>query len=185
MIITLITNSHYRILFPLFWSLTLLSCDFRTPQNCSVFFQDRPDLLSDFSLETNGLANKAGTSVFWSRCPAGMQYSSPQYCSGTPLFLDFAQAQTYASDIAEKSNQAIRLPTIGEMKDITETNCINPSLNTNVFPAAATDKFWTSEQHSFRDNLACTYYTYQGMDSCLELKSTEYPFMLVIDRDGF
>ncbi len=185
MIITPITNSHYPILLLLFCSLTLTSCDFRAPQNCSTVYQDRPDLLSGFSLEDNGLANKSGTPVFWSRCPAGMQYTNPNNCSGIPLFFSFDQARIYATEISEKSSQIIRLPTINEMQNITETSCINPSLNTNVFPAASVDKFWTSEQHSFRDELACTFYTYQGMDSCLELKSTEYPFLLVIERDGF
>jgi hypothetical protein len=148
-------------------------------------FQDRPDLLSGFSLDQNGLANKAGSSLFWSRCPAGMQFSSPQICSSSPLLLSFDQAQTYALDISDKSGQTIRLPTRREMNTITEDNCINPSLNTNVFPASSTDKFWTSEQDTFRSNLACTFYTFEGRSSCLEPKISERPFMLVIERDRF
>ena len=183
---TLITFSNNRSSsFLLFCVLALSSCDFRSPQDCLTVFQKRPDLLSNFSLEKNGLANKAGSPLSWSRCPAGMQISSPNTCSGNPLFLNFDQAQTYAKDISDKSGQTIRLPTQREMESITENMCVNPSLNTNVFPAAATDNFWTSEQHSFRGNLACTFYTYQGLTSCLEVKSTEHPFMLIIERDSF
>ena len=163
----------------------LSSCDFRSPQNCSAVYQDRPDLLSNFSLDQNGLANKTGSLLSWSRCPAGMQFSSPQNCSGTPLLLNFDQAQTYATEISEKSAQKIRLPTRREMDSITESNCINPSLNTNVFPASSIDKFWTSEQNMLRSNLACTVYTYQGRATCNESKTIERPFMLVIEREIF
>jgi len=184
-------NAHFilrisRIFLLLTLSIFVLSgCDFRSPQDCSAVYQDRPDLLSDFAIDQNGIANKAGSSLSWSRCPAGMQFSSPKSCSGTPLFLNFDQAQTYAIDISEKSAQKIRLPTRREMSSITESNCINPSLNTNVFPATAIDKFWTSEQNTLRDNLACTVYTYQGRATCNESKIIERPFMLVIERQIF
>tara|TARA_B110000305_G_C19250903_1_gene544701 strand:- start:145 stop:489 length:345 start_codon:yes stop_codon:yes gene_type:complete len=114
-----------------------------------------------------------------------MRFSSPQNCSGTPLFLNYNQAQAYAIDISEKSAQKIRLPTRHEMSSITENNCINPSLNTNVFPASTIDKFWTSEQNFLRSNLACTVYTYQGRATCNESKIIERPFMLVIERESF
>lgn len=167
-------------------SLVLLStCDYRSQPSCYLAFQDRPDLLSGFSLTQTGLANRAGSPIFWSRCPAGMQFSNPQNCSGTPVLLSFDQAQTYAIDVSDKSGQKIRLPTRREMSALTENSCINPSLNTNVFPAASSENFWTSEEDRFRNNLACTFYTYQGRSSCLELKATEYPFMLVIERDPF
>jgi hypothetical protein len=166
--------------------LFLLSkCDYRSQPNCYEAFQDRPDLLSGFSLAQGGLANRTGSSMFWSRCPAGMQFSEPKNCSGNPAFLNFDQAQTYAIDMSDKSGQKIRLPTRREMSTLTESSCINPSLNTNVFPAASSENFWTSEEDRFRNNLACTFYTYQGRSSCLELKTTEYPFMLVIERDRF
>ena len=163
----------------------LTGCDFRSPQDCHVMYQDRPDLLSNFFIGQNGLANKAGSLLSWSRCPAGMRFSSPQNCSGTPLFLNYDQAQTYATEISEKSNQTIRLPTRREMESITESSCINPSLNTNVFPVPVIDKFWTSEQNTLRSNLACTVYTYQGRATCNEPKVIERPFMLVIERESF
>ena len=173
-------STHPLPYFLLSVVLVLSSCDFRSPQTCFLVFQDRPNQLSGFSLSENGLANKAGSPLYWSRCPAGMRFSDPNTCSGIPLLLSFDQAINYAQDISEKTDQKIRLPLIDELDDITANSCLNPSLNTNVFPAASTDNYWTSEQHSFRDNLACTFYTYQGLASCLEVKSTEHPFMLVI-----
>jgi len=176
----------FRIFFLMILSIFFLSgCDFRSPQDCSVVYQDRPDLLSNFAIDQNGIANKAGSSLSWSRCPAGMRFSSPKTCSGAPLFLNFDQAQTYAMEISEKSAQTIRLPTRREMGSITEGNCINPSLNTNVFPIQTVDKFWTSEQNPLRSNLACTVYTYQGRATCNESKIIKRPFMLVIERGLF
>ena len=184
-------NIHFILKIFRIWLLLTLSifvltgCDFRSPQDCSVVYQDRPELLSNFSINKNGLATKSGSLLSWSRCPAGMQFSSPQNCSGTPLFLNYDQAQAYAIDISEKSAQTIRLPTRREMSSITESNCINPSLNTNVFPVSTIDKFWTSEQNVLRSNLACTVYTYQGRATCNESKIIERPFMLVIKRESF
>ena len=186
MTMTTLTRSTHRFSYLLLsLSLALSCCDFRAPETCFIVFQDRPDQLSGFTISENGLANKAGSPLYWSRCPAGMRFSDPNTCSGIPLLLSFDQAINYAQDISEKTDQKIRLPLVDELDDITENSCINPSLNTNVFPAASTDNYWTSEQHSFRDNLACTFYTYQGLASCLEVKSTEHPFMLVIERDIF
>jgi len=167
-------------------SLFILSgCDFRSPQNCSALYQDRPDLLSNFSMGRNGLANRTSSSLSWARCPAGMQLSSLGNCSGSPLFLNFDQAQVYAIEISEKSAQKIRLPTRREMNSIAESNCINPSLNPNVFPASTVDKFWTSEQNMLRSNLACTVYTYRGRSTCNESKLIERPFMLVVEREKY
>ena len=183
--VPLILRAIRILLLPTLSIFFLTGCDFRSPQDCSLVYQDRPDLLSNFAIDQNGLANKAGSSLSWSRCPAGMQLSNPKNCSGTPLFLTFDQAQTYAIEISEKSAQKIRLPTRREMSSITESNCINPSLNTNVFPASSIDKFWTSEQNSLRKNLACTVYTYQGRATCNDSKIIERPFMLVIERGRF
>ena len=166
-------------------AFVLTGCDFRSPQDCPVMYQDRTDLLSNFSTDQNGLATKAGSLLSWSRCPAGMQFSSPQNCSGTPLFINYDQAQKYAIEISEKSAQTIRLPTRSEMASITESSCINPSLNTNIFPVPVIDKFWTSEQNALRSNLACTVYTYQGRATCNEAKVIERPFMVVIERESF
>jgi len=183
--VPLILRAIRILLLPTLSIFFLTGCDFRSPQDCSLVYQDRPDLLSNFAIDQNGLANKAGSSLSWSRCPAGMQLSNPKNCSGTPLFLTFDQAQTYAIEISEKSAQKIRLPTRREMSSITENNCINPSLNTNVFPASSIDKFWTSEQNSLRSNLACTVYTYQGRATCNDSKIIEHPFMLVIESGLF
>tara|TARA_B100000795_G_C22635460_1_gene374317 strand:- start:199 stop:759 length:561 start_codon:yes stop_codon:yes gene_type:complete len=183
--VPLILRAIRILLLPTLSIFFLTGCDFRSPQDCSLVYQDRPDLLSNFAIDQNGLANKAGSSLSWSRCPAGMQLSNPKNCSGTPLFLTFDQAQTYAIEISEKSAQKIRLPTRREMSSITESNCINPSLNTNVFPIPTIDKFWTSEQNLLRNNLACTVYTYQGRATCNESKIIERPFMLVIERARF
>ena len=183
--VPLILRAIRILLLPTLSIFFLTGCDFRSPQDCSVVYQDRPDLLSNFVIDQSGLANRAGSSLSWSRCPAGMRLSSPKNCSGAPLLLNFDQAQTYAMEISEKSAQKIRLPTRREMSSITESNCINPSLNTNVFPIPTIDKFWTSEQNLLRNNLACTVYTYQGRATCNESKIIERPFMLVIERARF
>ena len=160
------------------------SCDyFRAPEDCSKFFESRPDSLSGFSLCSGGLATHGKNTIDWARCPAGTQFKASKTCSGTPLTLTFQEAQAYAKELSNKSGQSIRLPTSREMASITEKACINPAINLNVFPSADVDNYWTSEENSSRTRVACAYYTYQGRRSCLEPKDLPHPFMLVLDRD--
>lgn len=181
---TKLFNNRIRIL-SIIYPLIVTSCDyFRAPEDCSQFFQNRPDSLSGFSILSGGLATNTQNTIDWARCPAGTQFKAPQTCSGAPLTLTFQEAQAYAKELSEKSGQSIRLPTSKEMGSIAEKACINPAINLNVFPSADVDNYWTSEENSSRNRVACAYYTYQGRRSCLEPKELLHPFMLVLDRDS-
>lgn len=165
-------------------SLIVTSCDyFRTPPDCTEFFEKRSALLSGFSLRSGGLANRGNNPLDWARCPAGMQFRASQTCSGESLTLTFQEAQAYAQELSEKSGQPIRLPTSDEMASITEKSCINPALNLNVFPSSDIDNYWTSDTNPSRTRLGCAYYSYQGRRSCLEPKELPHPFFLVVDRN--
>lgn len=179
---SLITRLRPLILY-LILSLIVTSCDyFRSPEQCSTVFENRPDLLSGFSIRGGGLANRQKNTIDWARCPAGMQFKPSQTCAGQQLLLNFNEAQRYAQELAEKSGQKIRLPTSDEMSSITEPSCINPAINLNVFPSTTIDNYWTADENSTRSRLGCSFYTFQGRRSCLEPKDLEHPFMLIIDR---
>ena len=165
--------------------LGLGACDFRILPPCAEYFSERPELLSGFLLTDNGLARRPGEAIAWSRCPAGMRFTNQQTCAGTPVTLNFDQAQRYAEDMADKSAQAIRLPSQREVKSLTERSCLNPALNTNVFPAAASEKIWSGSEHWLRSDLACSSYTYEGQSTCNEAKTTALPFFLVIEQELF
>ena len=165
--------------------LGLGACDFRILPPCAEYFSERPELLSDFSLTGNGLARRPGEAIAWARCPAGMRFTDQQTCAGTPVTLSFDQAQRYAEDMADKSAQAIRLPSRREMKSLTERSCLNPALNTKVFPAAASEKIWSGSEHWLRSDLACSSYSYKGQSTCNEAKTTALPFFLVIEQELF
>ena len=166
--------------------LLITGCDiYKAPDECSEVFKDRSDLLSNFSIAAPGLVTIDDSSILWSRCPAGMQFKEPQSCIGEQLLLNFDQAQIYAMETAEKSGQNIRLPTTDEMDSISESKCINPALNLNIFPSSISDNHWTSNENISRRNVACVFYTFQGRKSCLEPKEMQHPFMLVIESDPF
>lgn len=179
------SSNNCLLILCVIYPLIVTSCDyFRTPEDCSQFFQNRPDSLSGFSMLSGGLATHKENTIDWARCPAGTQFKATQTCVGVPLALTFQEAQAYAKELSEKSGQSIRLPTSKEMASITERACINPAINLNVFPSADVDNYWTSEENSSRNRVACAYYTYQGRRSCLEPKELPHPFMLVLDRDS-
>ena len=178
-------SNNRLLILCVIYPLIVTSCDyFRTPEDCSQFFQNRPDSLSGFSMLSGGLATHKENTIDWARCPAGTQFKATQTCVGVPLALTFQEAQAYAKELSEKSGQSIRLPTSKEMASITERACINPAINLNVFPSADVDNYWTSEENSSRNRVACADYTYQGRRSCLEPKELPHPFMLVLDRDS-
>lgn len=161
--------------------LALGGCDFRTLPNCASYFEEPPERPSRFRLTANGLATLPELRGAWSRCPAGMRFTRRGDCVGAPVALSWDQALLFAAEAAEKAGQPLRLPTRSEMATLTESSCLNPALDLNVFPAAVSQKLWTSEASAFAASQACSVYTYQGSSTCNESKETELGFFLIID----
>lgn len=162
--------------------LSLASCDFSTKPSCYDYYANTENNFSSFLDPEGALITSLSSNLYWLRCPAGQTFSPPNKCLGEALYLNYEEAIKYATDLSEKSNRAVHLPSRNDFGQITEKNCIDPATNTNIFPSMITENFWSSSSSVTRSNLACTYYSYRGSISCLEPKDIEHPFLLVIDK---
>jgi hypothetical protein len=71
------------------------------------------------------------------------------------------------------------LPTDDEFKAITAQECINPALNTNVFPQLPIENYWTLDHADYASSQKCITYSYQGSIACRLPVSEPHMFMLV------
>ena len=68
------------------------------------------------------------------------------------------------------------------IKRTTKKDCINPALDTRVFPDLKIGHYWSRDGHIFGDRIACSLYTYKGQGYCWQRKKIELPFLLVSDE---
>lgn len=168
-----------RLSIALVLALTLAGCDRygQLPQ-CSSHFQ--PGNLGGLVVEGGATVRDPDSRLLWYRCNAGERFADGQ-CLGEPLRLSLAQAQAYAQEFSAASGRTWRLPTRREMATLRQEACVNPAINTQAFPGARVDNYWTSSRSPNGPGLGCTTYTYSGNAFCRELVDTPRPFMLVLD----
>lgn len=159
--------------------LLLSSCnDYQTEENCADAIP-RGDK-GRFEVTNAGLARDTVTGTIWYRCSAGQRYSNFR-CKGDILFLTWDQAIEYAEEFSQKSGVVWRLPTDDEMISVTESACVNPAINLNVFPEVSVDNHWTSSKGLHQDVFRCAVNTYSGRMSCRQARKIAQPFLLVRD----
>ena len=158
--------------------LTMLSgCDqFKQKESCVSYFG--PNDVGGYQLLDDGVAFHHDSGTVWYRCPAG-QYFRNGVCQGQPLTLDWTEANLFAVEFSENSSYQWRLPTADEFKAVTVQECINPALNTNVFPQLPIENYWTFDRADFASSQKCLTYSYQGSIACRLPVSEPHMFMLV------
>lgn len=117
----------------------------------------------------------------WFRCNAGEYFQDGQ-CVGDALLMTKFDALAYADDFAQSSGKSWRLPTLKEMRTLTETGCDNPSINTQVFSTAMVDQYWAFDRSRHGPRLACAYYSYSGNSYCRDSALNLRPFWLVLNK---
>ncbi len=160
--------------------LMLNSCaDYRSEEKCTDAIP-RGDK-GRFEVTNAGFARDTETETVWYRCAAGQRYSNFR-CKGEILLLTWDEAIDYAEEFSEKSGVTWRLPTDDEMISVTESSCVNPAINHNVFPDISVDNHWTSSKGLHQDVFRCAVNSYNGRMSCRQARKIAQPFLLV--RDG-
>lgn len=155
----------------------LVSCeDYRTKQVCADYFGD--ENLDGFQVIDGGIALHVKTNTLWYRCPAGSYFSNGA-CRGDPLTVSWDAAQAFSIEFSQNSSYTWQLASNEDFKAITTDQCLNPALNTNVFPAIPVDNYWTADSGNFARSRKCMIYTYQGQLACRENPNAQHPFMLV------
>ncbi len=152
----------------------------RVTQLCGDHFIEGD--LGRFEIREGGMAYDPANRLYWSRCSVGQKLNREQ-CVGKAVMASIEDAYTYVDEISEKSSRRWRLPTNDELSTIMVKECINPSVNINVFPNILVENYWTSEKspHQMSGMFRCAGYTYQGSVSCRVFGTTQLPFLIVSD----
>ena len=98
------------------------------------------------------------------------------------LNLSNETGMAYAAELAEKSGKPWRIASNDEMASIQQTACQEPSFNPNVFKGIEVNNYWTSNTTWSHDSLRCSAYLFSGTMYCRQARSTELPFLLVLDK---
>lgn len=106
---------------------------------------------------TDGVAKDRQTGLMWKRCLEGTSGTSCE--EGEPRTFSWPKALLHAQEINSQGGYAghdnWRLPNIKELKSIAELQCVQPSLNLEVFPSApARLRVWTSSPYRFYEHYA-------------------------------
>ncbi len=175
----LCSRKMFQLLTALSMVLVLNSCsDYRSEEKCTDSIP-RGDK-GRFEVTNAGLAKDSATGTIWYRCAAGQRYSNFR-CKGEMLYLTWDEAISFATEFSEKSGITWRLPTDTEMQSVTESSCVAPAINQNVFPNIDVANHWTSSKGLHQDVFRCAVNTYSGRLSCRQARKIVQPFMLVKD----
>ena len=152
----------------------------RVVEQCGDYFEEGD--FGRFKIQDRGMAYDPVTKLYWSRCSVGQKLNREQ-CVGEAVRASIEDAYGYVDEISEKSSIEWRIPNNQELSSIMEKECINPSVNTNVFPNVLVENYWTSEKspHQMSGMFRCAGYTYQGSVSCRVFGTTQLPFLIVSD----
>lgn len=158
--------------------LVLLSgCDqIRAKRPCQDYFSTTD--LTGYQLIDGGMALHIDSGTVWYRCPAGQQFRDGE-CLGEALLLNLADAGDYAVEFSEQSSYRWQLPSNEQFRAITTQRCLNPAVNTNVFPQLPIENYWTDDRTSTISGRKCVAYSYQGRIACRESQDALHRFMLV------
>lgn len=166
--------------FSVLLSLAGAGCmDNRVDTKCSELYTSRMDS-HDFEHLEGGISLHNPSNLIFTRCAVGQRFSNFK-CVGTPIELNWDDAQNYVQEIATKSGEEWRVPTRKEFALIFEDQCINPAVNPYVFPNMEVANYWTSSKRMSPEAFRCSVYSYQGSVYCRQSRKIEQPFFMVRD----
>ena len=147
-------------------SLPLL-CDATTPT--SNFTDNGNDTITD---------NKTG--LMWKKCTEGQTGAS---CKSKEKKFSWEDALQYVKKLNEGGGflgfKDWRLPTLRELNSLVEEQCVEPAINTTLFPNTPSKAYWTSSPYAgFSDYAWCVNYQY-GYDSYVSAKYSGNAIRLV------
>lgn len=114
--------------------------------DCSA--QSRPETTPTerFTINADGTVIDKHTGLMWMSCSVGQTWDG-KTCTGNAETFSWVETNS-AKDELNKANYAghgdWRVPMVPELASIVELQCFNPRVNVKVFPATASDLYWSS-----------------------------------------
>ena len=101
---------------------------------------------SDFTDNGDGTVTHQQTGLTWMRCALGQTWTGTT-CSGTIKRYPYATATALKKTANFAGHTDWRLPNITELQTLVERDNLDPAVNTEVFPSAPSDAFWSSSPY--------------------------------------
>jgi len=106
---------------------------------CTANALMRPSTLGAFTINTDGTATDARTGLTWDRCLLGQDHANDCAGGGDPYnWEDGLAAAETANATSWLGYDDWRLPNVKELRSLVERACVQPGIDTSVFPNAPT-----------------------------------------------
>lgn len=111
----------------------------------------KPD--SRYEDHKDGTVTDLVTGLMWKQCPEGMSTTTSPCDTGTASVFTWQQALLIAGEANVAKAEVApemplyndwRLPSLKELKSLSEWACYNPAINTHLFPRTPANHFWSS-----------------------------------------
>jgi hypothetical protein len=124
------------------------------------------NVIDNFTLLSNGLAQDQVTGLMWMRCAYGQSWDSANStCTGTPVQITWQDALQLSTTLSDGGYSDWRLPNVKELATVVEKRCVNPSVNEVLFPATSPENFWTSTTVVGTESSAWSIAFYNGKNN--------------------
>jgi len=133
-----------------------------SPLDCNEYFKTHYPV-NEFSLIRGGMALDKRTNLIWQRCNVG-EFWADSACKGFPSRLSWDEGLIAAESSRLGGYDDWRLPSVKELKELAEPNCLNPAINTYVFESVLADIYWTSKTNLFNSLYAWGVFMFNGYD---------------------
>lgn len=107
----------------------------------------------DFTLHNDGTVTHNSTGLMWMRCSHGQAWDDG-ICTGAANSFTWQDALVAAQSHIFGGHSDWRLPNKNELESLVEQRCVNPSINSTVFPNTPSNFFWSSSPYAGNSNYA-------------------------------
>ena len=119
----------------------------RTGQTSSSAAGDDPNhtakgVARSYTDNGDGTVTDNATGLLWQKCSVGL--SGTSCATGGATTVTFANASSQCTSLA-LAGKTWRLPTINELRTLTDFGAANPSINTTIFPGSVPGSYWSAD----------------------------------------
>lgn len=141
-----ILSKHKSLIWQIGFSTLLsvaINLDAQAAQSCkqNIIIPSTP--ASDFVLDARGTVTHLKTGLMWMRCSLGQTWDGTS-CNGFPSNYSWQGALQEADKFNFSGYSDWRLPNKNELVSIVEVSCVDPTINSALFPNTPIAYYWTS-----------------------------------------